>query len=110
VHTSLSSPQLKPAASTDIYHDIETMDEGIDQERIITDPDYQSVDAVLEDDVREKRMKLLHKPEQPVTLTKDVLIQQFTDKQSKYIIPELVKRMKEIIIRKINKKRLIRIN
>jgi hypothetical protein len=70
------------------------MDEGIDQEQIITDSNSQSVDVVLEDKVREKRMKLLHKPEKIVTLTNDILEQQFLDKQSKYIATELVEQMK----------------
>jgi hypothetical protein len=53
---------LKTVTVAQVYDEIEHMDEGIDQVKIITDLDYQSVVEVKDDDVREKRMKKLHPP------------------------------------------------
>jgi hypothetical protein len=67
------SPQLRPTTLQDICQDIETMNEGIDQQRIITNSNYLSTNIVLEDDTREKRMKLLHSPKKHIILSLDVL-------------------------------------
>jgi hypothetical protein len=66
--------------------------------------DYLSVEKVLEDDVREKRMRLLYIPENPIQLSLDVLRDQFESNQAAYLPPELITHWKDIIIGKTNKK------
>jgi hypothetical protein len=81
-----------------VYHEVEEMNEGIDQEAIIKDSNYKVIDVVLEDANRERRMKQLHIPEQPILLSKDALMKQFCSNQAKCIQPELIETMKQIIM------------
>jgi hypothetical protein len=92
------SPQLKTQATEDIYHEIEAMDEGIDQRAIMVDVDYVSVLHVLDDKYRSKIMLRLQTPEKPITLNKDVLVQQFMDNQGLYFSKGEAKDWKDLII------------
>jgi hypothetical protein len=56
-------PVLSDVAISDTYHEIDIMNEGIGQMKIIKDSNYESVKVVFEDGDREERMKLLHTPE-----------------------------------------------
>jgi hypothetical protein len=85
-----SSPVLPTAAVEDVSRVIEEMDEGIDQDATIKDYNYYAADAVLEDENREERMKLLHTPEQPIKLSLDPLVEQFTSKQTHCVLLELI--------------------
>jgi hypothetical protein len=53
---------------------------------------------VLEDSNRDARLALIHTPEQPAVLSKEVLNVQFKNNPSKYIPPELIDHIEQSII------------
>jgi hypothetical protein len=96
------SPVLPVVAVNDVYSEIEAMYEGIDQQEIITNFHYESVDIVKEDTLRMERMKLTYTLAELVVLPIDPLAAQFRDNQAKYMKPELVTHMNGNIMGKIH--------